>query len=410
MGIVGDYENTPYFFSLKSIEREIGSENFAYVLVTYLPIPEHLGEMKIRPTRQAIRLMGEEGILPDFIICRSKYSLDSVRAKKFEEFANIASDRVISAPDVETVYQIPLDLEKENFGEKILKQLHLTSRHEPDWTQWRKLVDVIRTPEKKVTIAIVGKYLDIGNFSLTDSYVSIYQALIHAAAEQNYGIAIKWIDAKKYEQDPAALSELCEVQGIIVPGGFGASGVEGKMKVIEYARIHNIPYLGLCYGMQLAAVEFARNVCGMADAHTTEVMQNTAYPIIDILPLQKELLEQKYFGGTMRLGAYDAQLKSDSKVANLYKGATQLRGDAEFVTERHRHRYEMNPKFVPALEEKGLVFSGYHDRADGTQLMEYLELPNHKFFVATQAHPEFKSRLGYSNPLFYGFIKACTSE
>src|SRR5581483_8165715 len=200
-------------FSLKSIEREIGAENVAYVLVTYLPIPEHLGEMKIRPTRQALRLLGEEGILPDFIICRSKYPIDLVRAKKFEEFANVPADRVVSAPDVETVYQIPLDLEQEHFGEKILKHLHLTSKKQPDWTQWRNLVEVIRKPERKVTIAIVGKYLDIGNFNLTDSYVSIYQALIHAAAEQNYGVSIKWIDAKKYELDPSALAELDEVHG-----------------------------------------------------------------------------------------------------------------------------------------------------------------------------------------------------
>ncbi len=409
-GIVGDYENTPYFFSLKSIEREIGSENMAYVLVTYLPVPEHLGEMKIRPTRQALRLLGEEGILPDFIICRSKYSIDSVRAKKFEEFANVPSDRVISAPDVQTIYQIPLDLEQEQFGLKILKQLHLEPRQQPDWTEWARLVDVIRNPQKKITIAIVGKYLDVGNFSLTDSYLSIYQALIHAAAQQNYGVTIKWIDAKQYEQNPELLAELNDVAGIIVPGGFGSSGVEGKMKAIEYARINNIPYLGLCYGMHLAAVEFARNVCGMADAHTTEVAKDTQYPIVDILPLQKELLEQKYFGGTMRLGSYDAILRTGSKVAQLYKGATLLQGTDEIVTERHRHRYEMNPMFVPALEAKGLVFSGHHNRQDGTQLMEYLELPNHTFFVATQAHPEFKSRLGHPNPLFAGFIKAAMTK
>jgi CTP synthase len=406
-GIVGDYENTPYFFALKSIEREIGSENVAYVLVTYLPIPEHLGEMKIRPTRQALRLLGQEGILPDFIICRSRYPLDSVRAKKFEEFANVPADRVISAPDVQSIYQIPLDLEQEQFGLKILKQLHLEPRQTPDWTEWARLVDVIRNPQKKVTIAIVGKYLDIGNFNLTDSYLSIYQALIHAAAQQNYGISIKWIDAKQYEQKPELLSELNEVGGIIVPGGFGASGVEGKMLAIEYARTHNIPYLGLCYGMHLAAVEFARNVCGMSSAHTTEVSKDTQYPIVDILPTQKTLLEHNDYGGTMRLGSYAATLRMGSRVAQLYKGATQLNGNDEIVTERHRHRYEMNPKFVPALEAQGLVFSGYHNREDGTQLMEYLELPQHKFFVATQAHPEFKSRLGHPNPLFSGFVKAC---
>jgi CTP synthase len=410
-GTVGDYENVPFLFSLKALEREFGREHIAYILVTYFPIPDHIGEMKTKPTMQAIRLLGQEGILPDFIICRSKLPLDAVRKKKIEEYANIASDYIISAPDIETVYQIPLDLEREKLGEKVLKYLHLTSRKTPDWTSWAHLVNAIKKPERRITIAIVGKYLDSGDFSMTDSYVSIYQALIHAGAQQNFGIAIEWIDAKQFEHDPEKLNNLKNVQGIIVPGGFGSSGVEGKIKAIEYARKHNIPYLGLCYGMHLAAVEFARNVCNLSNAHTTEVDANTQFPIIDVLPMQKEILAQHYYGGTMRLGAYSAALKPDSKVYNLYKGAQVIKdGNDPIVSERHRHRYEVNPKFIPTLEEKGVIFSGYHERADGTKLMEFLELPGHKFFVATQAHPEFTSRLGSPNPLFHGFVKACAEQ
>lgn len=409
-GTVGDYENVPFLFALKSLERELGAHSMAYVLVTYLPVPHHLGEMKTKPTQQAIRLLGQEGILPDFIICRAHHALDALRKKKIEEFANIPSDRIISAPDIQTVYQIPLDLEEEHMAEKVLAHLQLVSRKKPDWTSWRQLVAAIKSPKQKIKIAIVGKYLESGDFSMTDSYVSIYQALIHAGAQRDCGITIEWFDAKKFETDPSLLSQLRDVQGVIIPGGFGASGVEGKMLAIEYVRTHNIPYLGLCYGMQLAAIEFARHVCNLAGAHTTEVDSKTAYPIVDILPMQKKLLAASDYGGTMRLGSYSAQVKEGSAVGALYKGACKIVDDGCMVEERHRHRYEMNPQYVPILEEKGLLFSGYHTREDGTKLMEFLELPKHRFFVATQAHPEFKSRLGDAHPLFKGFVDACMKQ
>lgn len=409
-GTVGDYENVPYFFALKALERERGSDAIAYVLVTYLPIPDHIGEMKAKPTMQAIKLLGQEGILPDFVLCRAKYPLDEIRKRKIEEFAHIRSDHIISAPDIPTIYQMPLDLEREKMGEKLLHHLKLQSRNQPNWTRWQALVDSIKQPGRTITVAIIGKYLDTGDFSLTDSYLSIYQALIHAGAEHNCGVSILWMDAKKFESDPSKLGELDLVDGVIIPGGFGASGVEGKMKAIEYVRKHNIPYLGLCYGMQLAAVEFARNVCGLSNAHTTEVNPQTQYPIIDILPTQKALLDQNEYGGTMRLGAYSATLKNKTRVEGLYQAARLMQADTSNIEERHRHRYEVNPRYVPALEEKGLVFSGYHEREDGTKLMEFLELPDHKFFVATQAHPEFKSRLGNPNPLFYGFVHSCITK
>jgi CTP synthase len=405
-GTAGDYENGPFLFALKSLERELGANHMLYALVTYLPVPSHIDEMKTKPTQQAIRLLGEHGIMPDFIICRSQFPLDAIRREKIELFANLPSDRIIAAPDVASVYHIPLELEQQGLGTKLLEQLNLPLKHKPDWTAWRTNVDHIKNPQARVKIAITGKYVDSGSFSLTDSYLSICHALTHAGAELNVGIDITWIDAKLFEKDTEKLTSLSEYHGVIVPGGFGNSGVEGKINVIEYARKHNIPFVGLCYGLQLAAVEYARNVCHLEKAHTTEVDPHTPYPIIDVLPLQKRILEEGKFGGTMRLGAYEAMLKPGTKVYDLYQTL-----DAKLcvcsVYERHRHRYEVNPAYVDILEKNGLVFSGMHQREDGTKLMEFVELPNHPFFVATQAHPEFKSRLGNPNPIFYGFVKAC---
>lgn len=408
-GTVGDYENKPFLFAIKALEREIGAENVAYILVAYMPVPSHIQEMKTKPAQQAIKLLHEEGIWPDFIICRSQHGIDAVRKKKIETYAHIPEDYVISAPDIESIYQIPLDLEQERMGEKLLKKLALTAKKIPDWSSWQQLVHHIKYPQHTVKIAIIGKYLDTGDFSLTDSYVSIYQALIHAGASLDSRVAITWIDAKRCETDAASLESLAQFAGVIVPGGFGQSGVQGKMNAIEFVRTHGIPYLGLCYGLQLAAIEFARNVCHLQGAHTTEVDQQCAHPIIDILPYQKELLEQQSYGGTMRLGSYNAIVKKDSLVYRLYAQEGHLNNDGT-ISERHRHRYEVNPQYVSLLEQKGLSFSGFYVREDGTRLMEFLELPDHPFFVATQAHPEFKSRLGNPSPLFKGFVAACLAE
>ena len=432
-GTIGDYENVPYLFAMKSMERELGKENVAYVLITYLPIPSHIEEMKTKPTQQAIRLLGENGIFPDFIICRAKRALDKVRKKKIETYANIRSTHVISEPDIETVYSIPLDLEREKFGLKMLEELKLKPRKAPNFNEWRKLVSRIEHPKKNIKVAIVGKYIDIGDYNLADSYVSINQSLIHAGAALNIGVDINWLDAKTFENHAKKINDLKAYDGIIVPGGFGASGVEGKIRAINFARLHNVPYLGLCYGLQLAVVEYARNVCRMENANTTEVNEKTKFNVIDILPTQKKLMERSEYGGTMRLGAYAAVLREDSRVLQLYKESGRLKQDMEktvslkkdesqkfrlgildknkdIVLERHRHRYEVNPQFVDELEKKGLVFSGYHLREDGTKLMEYIELPKLKYFVGAQAHPEFKSRLGNPSPLFYGFVKACSNQ
>ncbi len=447
-GTIGDYENIPFLFALKSLEREVGKQNLSYVLVTYLPIPSHIEEMKTKPTQQAIRLLSESGIFPDFIICRAKKPLDVVRKKKIETYANIISEHVISEPDIETVYQIPLDLEKEKLGEKILKEFGMKSKKQPNWAGWKNLVDNILKPKKNVKVAIVGKYIDIGDYALADSYLSINQSLLHAGASLNMGVEINWLDSKIFEGDKTqenqrfsghkkshrffseSLNVLRDYDGIIVPGGFGSSGVEGKIKAINFARINKIPYLGLCYGLQLAIIEFARNVCGLKDANTTEVNPKTSAPVIDVQPAQREILEKSMYGGTMRLGVYASVMKDKTQVLKLYEETGRLLEDTKrlqelikdkrhafrigiltkgnkIVLERHRHRYEVNPSYIALLEKNGLVFSGYYIRGDKTKLMEYIELPEHRFFIGTQSHPEFKSRLGNPSPIFYGFIRAC---
>ncbi len=426
-GTIGDFENVPFLFAMKRLEREIGKENLLYILVTYLPVPGHMGEMKTKPTQQAIRMLSETGIFPDFIICRSKEPLDDVRKKKIETYANIPSEYVISEPDIDTIYRIPLDLEKENLGAKILSDMKAKQKKKPNLKEWENLVEKIVNPRKRIKVAMVGKYIDIGNFTLKDSYISINESLIHAGASLDVGVDIEWIDAKKLEKGNVS-SLLKPYDGIIIPGGFGASGVEGKINAIKYARENNVPFLGLCYGLQLAVVEFARNVSGLKDANTTENDKKTEHPVIDILPTQKEILEHGDYGGTMRLGAYAAKLEKGTKVYDLYKETGRLKEDKErieklksdkfqafrlgklsgedVVLERHRHRYEVNPVFVDKLKHDGLVFSGHHIREDNTNLMEFIELPKLKFFVATQAHPEFKSALEKPAPLFYGFVQA----
>ena len=425
-GTIGDYENVPFLFAMKTLERQLGKENIIYILVTYLLVPRHMEEMKTKPTQQAIKLLSEAaGIFPDIILCRAPYALDDIRKKKIETYANIPSKFIISEPDIDSIYRVPVDLEKENVGLKILQKCNLYPKANPNWDKWKTLVNNITQPEKTTKIAMICKYIDTGNFTLKDSYVSINEALIHAGANLNTKIKIDWIDAKELEKE--GTSSLKKYQGIIVPGGFGASGVEGKIKAIQYARENNIPFLGLCYGMQLALAEFARNVLNLNDANTIEANPQTTHPIVTILPTQEELLKNKDYGGTMRLGAYTATLKENSKTLNIYKQSGRLNEDLKklsqleqfrkgilennnVIIERHRHRYEVNPKYIEQFEQAGLIFSGHHIREDNTKLMEFIELAEHKFFIATQAHPEFKSTLNYPAPLFKAFIEASMQQ
>ena len=400
-GTVGDYENIPFLFSMKSLEREIGKENIIYILVTYLPIPSHIEEMKTKPTQTSVKLLGESGIQPDFILCRGKKALDDVRKKKIELYANISSEDVISMPDVtgeatpNTIYIIPLNLEKEGLGGKILRKLNLEKKKEPDWAEWTDAVSRILNPSKVINIALVGKYVSIGEYRLADSYTSIIEALKHAGAKNDARINIGLVNSNDIEENNAGLEKLKEFQGIIVPGGFGSTGTEGKIKAIRFARESNIPFLGLCFGMQLAVVEFARNICRL-DANSTEIVSGIKDNVIDILPEQKDISAK---GGTMRLGAYKAILKEGSRVKEIY--------GSDEIYERHRHRYEVNPNYHKLLEDNGMAFSGM---SPGGKLVEFIELPKHKFFIATQAHPEFKSSLLKPSPLFDGFVKACLKD
>jgi CTP synthase len=401
-GTVGEYQNSIFLFALRSLENDVGDDNICYMLVTYMPIPSHIEEMKTKPTQLSVMLLRQSGIEPDFVLCRGKKPLDDVRKKKLGRNMNIRSDNIISMPDVtgdstvNTLYVVPLDLAKEDLGMKILYALELKEKHTLNLKQWENAVSNIITARKTVNIGMVGKYLDIGDYQLQDSYVSVNEALKHACAKHNVKLNLDWIDSKTLEsgKDPAEI--LKDLDGIIIPGGFGASGVEGKIKAIRYCRENNVPFLGLCYGLQLAIVEFARHVCKLGGAHTTEIDQETKYPVIDILP---EQVSVKHKGGTMRLGAYDAILHKGTKTLELY--------GSEHVSERHRHRYEVNPEYHDILTKHGIVFSGMSPNG---KLVEFIELPDHKFFMATQAHPEFKSSLLKPAPLFDGFIDACVKK
>jgi CTP synthase len=291
-------------------------------------------------------------------------------------------------------------------GEKLLAKLNLVPKKMPDWSTWQRLVTSITAPRNRIRIALIGKYCKSGEYTISDSYLSIYQALIHACAQADSGVTIEWLDAQELETNGALLASLADYDGILVPGGFGAMGVEGKIKAITYARTHGVPYLGLCYGMQLAVVEYARMMCGLSGAHTLEVDPCTPHPVVTILEIQKKILAQNALGGTMRLGAYSAQLQPGSRVMALYQNARRVDAHGR-IYERHRHRYEVHPDYIDLLEAHGLRCSGYHEREDGTKLVEFIEIPTHPFFIATQAHPEFKSRLGNPSPLFQGYVQAC---
>jgi len=365
-----------------------------FILVSYLPVPDMIGEMKTKPTQYAVRTLNSAGIQPNIILARSTVSLDEIRKKKISVFCNVAPQDVISAPDIETIYQVPLNFEKENLGNRILKKLDLNIKKKKDLRDWRRLVKTIKNAKQSVKIGIVGKYFETGKFTLMDSYISVIEAVKHASYFFNKKPEIFWLSASKYEKKKAQVGELKKYNGIIVPGGFGNRGIEGKIKAIEFCRKNKIPFLGLCLGMQLAVIEFARNVCKLKNAGSTEFSKSKE-PVIDVMPEQKVLLKEKKYGGTMRLGAYKCRIKPKTISAMAY--------EKRIISERHRHRYELNNDYREILEKNGLVMAGINPEKD---LVEIIEAKNHPFFVATQFHPEFKSRPLRPHPLFREFIKA----
>jgi len=394
-GTVGEYQNL-LFLEAARMMRLQKPKDILFILISYLPIPEKIGEMKTKPTQTAVRLLNEAGIQPDIILGRSRVSLDEPRKRKISIFCNVLKEDVISAPDIDSIYEIPLNFEKDNLGNRILKKFNLRTRKSKNLKNWESLVKVIKAAKRKVQIGIVGKYFETGKFTLMDSYISIIEAIKHASFALKRKPEIFWLSAEKYEKSPELLKELKNYDGIIIPGGFGSRGIEGKIKAIEFCRKNKIPYLGLCLGMQLAVVEFARNVCGLKGANSTEFNPETKYLVIDVMPEQKILIREKRYGGTMRLGAYKCELKENTKSWRAY-------GKIKYMFERHRHRYELNNEFKEILEKKGMVMAGINPERN---LVEIIELKNHPFFIATQFHPEFKSRPLAPHPLFREFIRA----
>ena len=398
-GTVGEYQNL-LFLEAARLMHLGNPKNVIFILVSYLPVPEKLGEMKTKPTQQAARLLNEAGIQADFILCRAKFLLDQPRKKKISIFCNVSEENIISAPDVESIYEIPLNFEKDELGKKILKKFHLVAKKK-DLKDWAKMVKIIKTAKKTVKVGIVGKYFTTGEFTLADSYISVIEAIKHASWSLRSKPEIIWINAEDFEKNPQKLKNLKQYDGIIIPGGFGQRGAEGKIKTIRYLRENKIPFLGLCFGLQLAVVEFARNVCGLKNAHSTEINPETPYPVVDLIPEQLKNIQKAHYGGSMRLGAYSCLLEKNTLAYQCYFGRRKIKNPIIF--ERHRHRYEVNNQFCEILKKHGLIISGVNPQSG---LVEIIELKNHPFFLATQFHPEFKSRPLHPHPLFQAFIKA----
>lgn len=400
-GTVGEYQSMLFLEAARMLKIQKPKDVF-FVMVSYLPIPSKVGEMKTKPTQYAVRTLNASGIQPDVIIARSKQKLDTKRKEKISMFCNIPVDRVISAPDVDSIYDIPINFEKEGLGDMIcgVVEMKCNTGNNAGNKKWKKFAKSAHNTKKEVHIAVIGKYFNTGDFVLSDSYLSVIEALKYSSYANNAKPILYWLDSEEYSEENGVnkLKELNNYDGVLIPGGFGTRGVEGKIKVIEYVRKNKIPYFGICYGMQLLVIEYARNVLGIKDANTREVNSKSKNIIIDVMEDQKELIEHNRMGGTMRLGDYPCVLKKGTMARSAYNKDT--------IIERHRHRYEVNNKYVEELEKKGLIFSG---TSPDKKLMEIVELPktDHPFFMGTQFHPEFLARPLSPHPIFSSFIKAC---
>ena len=398
-GTVGEYENLLFLEAARYMKLE-QPQDVLCVMLSYLPIPSKIGEMKTKPTQHAIRNLNSAGIQPDFIIARSRVAVDEPRRKKIAINCNIAKEDVISAPDVDSIYEIPINFEKDRLGDRILKKFNLKPRKE-GLVEWKKMLKIANSAKGKVSIGIVGKYFTTGDFNLADSYISVIESLKHACIANKCVPDLHWIHTSGIEKN--GIKNLKKFDGIIVPQGWGTRGSEGKIKAIKYCRENNIPYFGLCYGMQMAVIEFARNVCKMENANSKEVDSKTPYPVIHIMPEQKELIAKKQYGGTIRLGGWPCKIKSGTHMAKAYEKKFKTKN---IVSERHRHRYEFNNKYRAELENAGLTICG--TSPDG-KLVEAIEITDHPFFIGTQFHPEYISRPLDPHPLFVEFIKVCLS-
>ena len=384
-GTVGDIESQPFLEAIRQFQHEVGHENAILIHVTLIPYLKASGELKTKPTQASVKDLQAMGIWPDILVCRSEHPLDDGLRGKIALFCNVPKTHVLQNLDVEVLYEAPLAMEEEHLAEVACQCLNLPCP-EPDLTEWRAMIDAWKHPEKEVTVALVGKYIQ-----LHDAYISVVESLKHGGVANRASVNIKWIDSETVT--PENIGELlADVSGVLVPGGFGSRGIEGKIQAIRYAREHQIPFLGLCLGMQLSIVEFARDVVGYSDAHSAELDPSTAHPVIHLMPDQDGIED---IGGTLRLGSYPCVLKEGTKSYELY--------GKQDIAERHRHRYEVNNDYRTVLQEHGMMLSGISP--DG-RIVEMIELPDHPWFVATQAHPELKSRPNRPHPLFKGFIEA----
>ncbi len=390
-GTVGDIESQPFLEAIRQVKKEVGAHDTLYIHVTLVPYITAAGELKTKPTQHSVKELRSLGIQPDILVCRTEKPLSPEMKNKLALFCDVDAEAVIENRTASTIYEVPLMMQQSNLDKIVLKKLNMDS-NPANMDEWTRMVYKINNPKQKVKIAVVGKYV-----SLPDAYISVTEALHHAGIANDAEVKIEWVNSEEIEKEGTDLNEVfAGCKGILVPGGFGDRGVEGKISAIQYAREHNIPFLGLCLGMQCAVIEFARHVCGMKDAHSTEFNTNTEYPVIDLMQSQ-ENVEDK--GGTMRLGAYPCKLVPNTQAYGAYQ--------TELIEERHRHRYEFNNEYRDVLSKNGLVISG---TLPDNSLVEIVELKDHPWFVASQFHPELKSRPNRPHPLFSGFVKKALEQ
>lgn len=417
-GTAGEYQNV-FYYEASRIMTLRNPGDVVHIHVTYVPTPRHLGEPKTKPAQLSVRTLNSMGIQPDFVIARSDKYLDQRRRDRFALFCNMLPSDIISNPDLPSVYEIPFLLHKQELEKKIMKKLGLPVR-QPKLAAWEKLIQSINSKKsEKIEIAIIGKYFGTGDYQLRDSYAALFDAIDHAAWSSNVEVKTTWVDAEKIESviakakadkkdcDKALKVFFGNPSGIIVPIGWGERGAEGMIAAASYARKSKIPYLGLCYGMQLAVIAYARDVLGFKDANTTENNPKTKHPVIHLIPSQKALMERRAYGGTMRLGGWEAKVEKGTRAFDLYDKYNEfINKEKGLTSERHRHRYEFNDKYTKEFEKAGLVISA---RSVVENLVEIIELPKeiHPFYLGTQGHPEYKSRPLKPHPIFMGFIHAC---
>jgi CTP synthase len=400
-GTVGEYQSEVFLEATRILSKRLPGR-CAHIHVSYFPYLASLGELKSKPTQLSIRKLNEAGILPDFVVARSASAVDTPRFTTLCQNSNLEPDQVIFSPDLRSVYQVPLKLEEQQFAQKLLRRLGVEVVPRPRLQEWEQRVNnLLADGEDEINIGIVAKYHAVGDYSLSDAYVSVVEALHHVEAAEKVRIKIDWVDAEDLSSPAKAAQRLKDVDGVIIPQGWGSRGAEGKVHAIQYAREKKVPYFGLCYGMQMACIEFGRNVLGLKNANSEEVDPNTSHPVVHVMPEQAEIIRQKRYGGSIRVGAWPCHTAEGSRLREAY-------GSAD-ISERHRHRYEFNNEYREQYQEAGFVFSGLSP--DG-KLVEAIELPRdqHPFFVGVQYHPEYKSRFEAPHPLFMSFVSACRAK